>query len=125
MTYRAAAARQPLVALVLHSQFGGRPLIAGVLAELFEYIAAHPDVWFARHDDEPPRFPRDDERLVYEAISELVETKRLSDSSYERLIGMFGLGLTVELITNAGRYTQAAMVINKFEIMPADAERFF
>jgi len=39
-----------LLVLVIHCQFGGRPLISAVLQELLQDIAL-PDVWFARHEE--------------------------------------------------------------------------
>jgi peptidoglycan/xylan/chitin deacetylase (PgdA/CDA1 family) len=35
----------------LHGHFGGRPLIAAELERILRYIAGHPGVWFARHDE--------------------------------------------------------------------------
>ena len=40
-----------LLVLVIHCQFGGRPLITAVLQEVLKYIAQFPDVWFARHEE--------------------------------------------------------------------------
>jgi len=37
--------------LVIHCQFGGRPLITSVLQELLEKMKKAPGVWFARHDE--------------------------------------------------------------------------
>ena len=37
--------------LVIHCQFGGRPLITAVLQEVLKYIAKSRDVWFARHEE--------------------------------------------------------------------------
>jgi hypothetical protein len=40
-----------LLVLVIHCQFGGRPLIAAVLNELLAEFARSSDVWFARHEE--------------------------------------------------------------------------
>jgi peptidoglycan/xylan/chitin deacetylase (PgdA/CDA1 family) len=40
-----------LIVLVVHCQFGGRPLMSAVLQEVLKYIAGFPDVWFARHEE--------------------------------------------------------------------------
>src|SRR5262249_14189963 len=40
-----------LLVLVIHCQFGGRPLIAAVLNELLAELARSSDVWFARHEE--------------------------------------------------------------------------
>jgi len=40
-----------LLVLVIHCQFGGRPLITAVLNELLAEFARSSDVWFARHEE--------------------------------------------------------------------------
>ena len=39
-----------LQTLVIHCQFGGRPLITAVLTELLKYMAKSRNVWFATHE---------------------------------------------------------------------------
>ena len=70
-----------------------------------------------------PTFARDDERLVYEIVTELNETKRLSDATYKRALDFFGLDLLVELITATGFYTLVAMMLNAFDVDTADGSR--
>jgi hypothetical protein len=52
-TFDYLAANEPmsLLVLVIHCQFGGRPLMTAVLQEILQYIAKSPDVWFARHEE--------------------------------------------------------------------------
>src|SRR5262245_14608354 len=40
-----------LLVLVIHCQFGGRPLITAVLDEILRYIGRSKQVWFARHEE--------------------------------------------------------------------------
>ena len=40
-----------LLVLVMHCQFGGRPLITSALQEILKYLARSPDVWFTRHKE--------------------------------------------------------------------------
>ena len=40
-----------LLVLVIHCQFGGRPLITAVLQDVLKYIARSRHVWFARHEE--------------------------------------------------------------------------
>jgi 4-carboxymuconolactone decarboxylase len=70
-----------------------------------------------------PDFARDDERLVYDIVTELNESKRLSDASYRRALDFFGLDLLVELITATGFYTLVAMMLNAFEVDTPDSSR--
>lgn len=37
------------LALTLHCQFGGRPMVIGVMDELIAYLSTSDDVWFATH----------------------------------------------------------------------------
>ena len=40
-----------LLVMVMHCQFGGRPLVTAVLEEILKYMARSPNVWFARHEE--------------------------------------------------------------------------
>jgi allantoinase len=40
-----------LLVLVIHCQFGGRPLMTSVVQEVLQYIGKSPDIWFARHEE--------------------------------------------------------------------------
>jgi peptidoglycan/xylan/chitin deacetylase (PgdA/CDA1 family) len=40
-----------LMVLVIHCQFGGRPLMTSVVQDILKYIGKSPDVWFARHEE--------------------------------------------------------------------------
>jgi allantoinase len=49
--YLVANETMGLIVMVIHCQFGGRPLISAVLNELLAGFARSPDVWFARHEE--------------------------------------------------------------------------
>lgn len=83
------------------------------------------DVMLAIKHNKTPTFAKQDEAIIYATTRELVETKRLSDATYNKALDLLGMNLLVELITNAGRYTQAAMVINAFEITKPGAAPVF
>jgi 4-carboxymuconolactone decarboxylase len=70
-----------------------------------------------------PEFARDDERLIYDIVTELNETKTLSDASYKRALDALGLDLLVELITAAGFYTLVAMMLNAFSVDTPDGSK--
>lgn len=40
-----------LLVVVMHCQFGGRPLITAALQEILKYFAASPACWIARHEE--------------------------------------------------------------------------
>jgi 4-carboxymuconolactone decarboxylase len=62
-----------------------------------------------------PKFAREDERVVYDTITELNETRTLSQPAYDRALAALGLDLLIELIAAAGFYTMVAMTLNAFD----------
>lgn len=82
-----------------------------------------PDVIDAIRHRRPPSFVREDEQLVYDVVTELSETKKLSDPTYARAREYFGEDLLVELISAAGLYTMVAMMLNAFEAPVPDTMR--
>jgi len=81
------------------------------------------DVIEALRIKQKPNFKRDDERLVYDIVTELSESKRLSDATYKRALDFFGLDLLVELITATGFYTLVAMMLNAFDVDTPDGSK--
>lgn len=71
----------------------------------------------------PPEFVREDERLVYETITELLETRTLSQPSYDRALATLGLELLIELITAAGFYVMVGMMLNAFDAPVPDGTK--
>jgi 4-carboxymuconolactone decarboxylase len=62
-----------------------------------------------------PEFAGEDERVVYDTITELNETRTLSQPTYDRALAALGLDLLIELIAAAGFYTMVAMTLNAFD----------
>jgi len=62
-----------------------------------------------------PPFARDDERLVYDIVTELSTTKTLAQASYDGLVSSLRLERTIELMTATGFYTMVAMMLNAFD----------
>jgi 4-carboxymuconolactone decarboxylase len=80
------------------------------------------DVIEAILNGQVPTLAEADEQAVYGVVTELIDTKRLSQETYDRALAELGLSKLIELVTNSGRYTQAAMVANAFEVpTPGDA----
>jgi len=73
------------------------------------------DVVEALRDGRTPKFERADEQLVYDIVTEMQETKRLSQATYDRGIAAFGLELMIEFMTAVGFYTMVAVVLNAFD----------
>jgi 4-carboxymuconolactone decarboxylase len=61
-------------------------------------------------------FEAKDQALVYKLVSELIDTKRLSDASFSEGIAAFGEQGIVELGTVIGYYTAIGNALNVFEV---------
>ena len=73
-----------------------------------------------------PQFTADDQALVYRIVSELIDTKRLSDSTFAEAIKSFGEQGVVELGTIIGYYTAIGNALNVFQVpLPAGTAQAF
>jgi 4-carboxymuconolactone decarboxylase len=63
-----------------------------------------------------PQFAAKDQALVYKLVTELIDTKRLSDASFSEGIAAFGEQGIVELGTVIGYYTAIGNALNVFEV---------
>jgi 4-carboxymuconolactone decarboxylase len=70
-----------------------------------------------------PTLGRDDERLIYDLVTEMNETRTLSQATYDRAVAMLGLDLVIELITSIGFYTMVAIMLNGFDAPVPGGER--
>jgi 4-carboxymuconolactone decarboxylase len=78
---------------------------AGVSSDVIEAI---------RHG-RTPDFARDDEKLVYDIVSELNISRDLSQPCYDRGVAHFGLELFIEFVTAIGFYIMVAVVLKAFD----------
>lgn len=84
-------------------------------------VGIAPAVVEAIRDRRPPPFERDDERLLYEIVTQLMETHDLLPATYERGVAHFGLEIFIELITGIGFYTTVAIMLKAFDApVPGD-----
>jgi 4-carboxymuconolactone decarboxylase len=74
-----------------------------------------PDIVEAIRARRRPDFAREDERIVYDTVAELNESRALSQASYDRALGLLGLDLLIELMAAAGFYTMVAMTLDAFD----------
>ena len=84
-----------------------------------------PDVIAAIRERRMPTFAKDDERLVYEAVSELLNSKVLGEATYRRLLDRFGTDLTIEIISVTGFYGMVATVLTGFDVPTPNGEQPF
>ncbi len=90
----------------------GQALKAGVTADVIEAL---------RHG-RAPAFARDDEQIIYDYATELLEKKSVGEASYQRALDLFGTVGVVELTALLGYYVMVAMTLNAHEIpLPAGA----
>ena len=73
-----------------------------------------------------PHFDAKDQALVYKLVTELIDTKRLSDASFAEGIAAFGEQGVVELGTVIGYYTAIGNALNVFEVgLPSGTAPYF
>jgi 4-carboxymuconolactone decarboxylase len=73
-----------------------------------------------------PEFAAKDQALVYRLVTELIDTKRLTDASFGEAIAAFGEQGVVELGTIIGYYTAIGNALNVFEVaLPAGTALYF
>ena len=77
----------------------------------------------AIRDRRAPDFAREDERLVYDITLELNSTHRLSDTTFNRGLALFGEQQMVELVSGVGFYAMVAMTLNAFEVAVPDGNK--
>jgi 4-carboxymuconolactone decarboxylase len=65
-----------------------------------------------------PDFKRDDERLIYEFVTELLATKTVGAATFDRTKAAFGLEGVIEAVTCTGLYGMVGSVLNVFDIPP-------
>jgi 4-carboxymuconolactone decarboxylase len=78
-------------------------------------VGLAPEIIEAIRDGRTPIFTGDAERLVYELVTEINETRTLGQATYDRALALLDLDVLIELVTAAGFYTTVAMVINAFD----------
>ena len=72
-----------------------------------------------------PAAARPDELLLFDAVTELMAGKVLSDATYDRVLKQFGLDISLEIIATAGLYSMISTVLNGFDIPTPGGEKTF
>jgi len=65
-----------------------------------------------------PDFSRDDERLIYDLVTELLTAKTVSAPTFERATAALGRDGVIEAVSCAGFYGMIGFVLNAFEVPP-------
>ena len=82
-----------------------------------------PEVVAAIRDNRKPELKRDDERVVYDVATELMQTKELSRATYDRAIAQFGIEGTVDLISTVGYYAMVGIFLKSFDVPTPTGDR--
>jgi 4-carboxymuconolactone decarboxylase len=81
---------------------------AGLSAETVDAIRAR----------KRPVFSRDDEKVIYDVVNELIETKTLGAATFEAATAAFGRDGVIEAVSCAGFYGMVGFVLNAFDVPP-------
>ncbi len=77
----------------------------------------------ALRENRTPTFERDDERIVYEVATQLLNDRRVTDETYTAAEALLGEDGMVELVALVGYYCLISMMLNLFEVpLPKGAE---
>lgn len=74
------------------------------------------DIIDAIANRERPAFKNKDEEIVYNFVTELHETRKVSDATFDATRNLLGEAGVVELIVVCGHYSVVSMVLNTFQI---------
>lgn len=72
-----------------------------------------------------PNFQKPIEKYIHQASKELLETKRLSDTTYHALTELLSTEVLVNFIGLIGYYSMVALTLNSFEVLKPNQERPF
>lgn len=77
----------------------------------------------ALRENRTPTFERDDERIVYEVATQLLNDRRVTDETYTAAEALLGEDGMVELVALIGYYCLISMLLNLFEVpLPKGAD---
>jgi 4-carboxymuconolactone decarboxylase len=80
-----------------------------------------PEVAAAIAEGRRPQTMADDEAAVYDFCTELLRTKSVSDTTYQRALSMFGEQGVIDTVGIVGYYSMLAMVLNTSRTPPGTA----
>jgi 4-carboxymuconolactone decarboxylase len=70
-----------------------------------------------------PKFDKSDEQLIYDFVSELVTTKRVSNATFERAKKEISETGVIDLVGIVGYYSLVSVTLNTFELAVPDGEK--
>jgi 4-carboxymuconolactone decarboxylase len=88
-----------------------------------EMAGVSPEVIAAIRDNRTPQFQRDDERVVDDVATELMQTRDLSQPTFDRAVAQFGIDGTVDLVSTVGYYAMVGLFLKSFDVPTPTGER--
>jgi len=85
-------------------------------ARLAKQAGLAPEIVEAIRTRQSPPFKREQERIVYDFVTEYLATNRVSAANYKRAIDAFGEPGVVDLVGVCGYYMLVSMTLNVFEM---------
>jgi len=82
-----------------------------------------PETVAAIREHRAPVLTRDDEKMVYDVVTEMCASRTLSQASYDRALAILGLEQLVELIAGTGFYVMIALTLNAFDVAVPGGEK--
>jgi 4-carboxymuconolactone decarboxylase len=70
-----------------------------------------------------PKLEKSDEQVVYDFVREIVQTKRVSNATFERARKEIGLTSVIDLVGIIGYYSLVSVTLNAFEIPLPEGEK--
>ena len=99
---------------VLYEQDGG--IVTLTLNEPATRNAISPAIVEAVRTRATPPFTREVEKVVYDFVTEYLETNRVATLNYKRAVDAFGEPGVVDLVGVCGYYMLVSMTLNVFEM---------
>ena len=67
-----------------------------------------------------PTFSEPNDAIVYDLCTELFETRRVGDATYDKAVAALGLQAVIEIVATVGYYSMVSLTLNAFAVpLPA------
>jgi 4-carboxymuconolactone decarboxylase len=88
-----------------------------------QQLGIGPEIVEAIRTRRTPTITRDDEKLVYELTSEIMDKHALSDATYTRAKALLGEAMLIELIFSIGFYNMVGITLTSFDVPTPDGSK--
>jgi 4-carboxymuconolactone decarboxylase len=88
-----------------------------------QQLGIAPEIVEAIRTRRTPTITRDDEKLVYELTSEIMDKQALSDATYARAKALLGEAVLIELVFSIGFYNMVGITLTSFDVPTPDGSK--